>query len=199
MKELSYSKLLVSLKLILALALTSPIANASSEQQIMKFNFGNSHCGDCDWFVVLDGVMGGRSSGELKVRGNSLELSGKISLVNRGGFASIRTAYALTDLSVYKGIKIRYRATGQSFAFTLSNYRRFYLPRFKHTLHETGGNWRELVLAFDDFQKMRFSELLGGGPTVQELKKVIRLGLISNDKKASDYTLEIDYIEFVTP
>lgn len=181
----------------IALNANLSVVNAKTEQQTMKYDFGEEKCGDCEWFVVLDGVMGGRSTGELQVRDESLELTGKISLANRGGFASVRTAYASIDLSAFKGVKIRYRALGQSFAFTLSNYRRFYLPRFKHALPETEGNWQELVLPFTDFKKMRFSEVLGDGPTKQELEKIIRLGLISNDKKASEYSLEIDFIEFI--
>ncbi len=189
--------LLLFLVVGVALSVKIPAANAKTEQQSMKYDFGEEKCGDCEWFVVLDGVMGGRSTGELQVHDESLELTGKISLANRGGFASVRTAYASIDLSAFKGVKIRYRALGQSFAFTLSNYRRFYLPRFKHALPETGDNWKELVLSFADFKKMRFSEVLGDGPTKQELEKIIRLGLISNDKKASEYSLEIDFIAFI--
>lgn len=196
MINLFYERLFLLVTVSLALGITAPFSNATSENQIMKFNFGQKHCGECDWFVVLDGVMGGRSTGELEVRENSVDLTGEISLANRGGFASLRTAYELIDLSSFKGIKIRYRALGQSFAFTLNNYRRFYLPRFKHPLPETGGNWKEMILTFDDFRKMRFSEVLGGGPNEQELEKIIRVGLISNDKRASKYSLELDYIEF---
>jgi hypothetical protein len=79
---------------------------------------------------------------------------------------------------------------------SLNNYRRFNLPRFKHVLADTDGAWSELSLRFENFKKMRFSEELGGGPTATELATIIRLGLISIDKVAGPFTLEIDYIKF---
>lgn len=160
------------------------------------FDFGGAGGGNANWFVVVDGVMGGRSSAELLIKENSMLLSGDISLENRGGFASIRTPFDDYDLSEFTQVMLRYRSTGQSFVFTLSNYRRFYLPRFKHVLPNTNGDWSEIGLSFENFKKMRFSDELGGGPTSLELEKIIRLGLISNDKVAGPFTLEVDYIKF---
>ena len=148
------------------------------------FDFGSTSVNNAGWFVVVDGVMGGRSSAELLTTESSVVLSGVISLENRGGFASMRTVDDDYDLSAFNQVTIRYRSTGQSFAFTLNNYRRFNLPRFKHVLADTDGAWSELSLRFENFKKMRFSEELGGGPTATELTTIIRLGLISIDKVA---------------
>jgi NADH dehydrogenase [ubiquinone] 1 alpha subcomplex assembly factor 1 len=126
------------------------------------FDFGNAGNDNGGWIVVVDGVMGGRSSAALITTENSIVLSGDISLENRGGFASIRTEYGDYDLSQFKHLIIKYRSTGQSFAFTLSNYRRFNLPRFKHVLPNTDDAWSEVTLSFENFKKMRFSNQLGG-------------------------------------
>lgn len=163
----------------------------------MMFDFGSQACSDCQWFVVVDGVMGGRSMAKLDVMDNSIKVSCQISLKNRGGFASIRTPFANYDLSKFTKIKIRYRTTNQSFAMTLSNFRRFYLPRFKHVLADTKGQWSEITILINDFKKMRFSEDLNSRASADELSKIIRLGLISNDKKEGAFTLEIDHISFV--
>jgi NADH dehydrogenase [ubiquinone] 1 alpha subcomplex assembly factor 1 len=190
---------LKSAALALVSLLLSAYVWAGSHEPLKKlsmFEFGNTGCENCNWFVVVDGVMGGRSSAELVTRHNSMVLSGDISLENRGGFASIRTPYSDYDLSQFKHVMIRYRSTGQSFAFTLSNYRRFYLPRFKHILPNTNGVWSEVELSFENFKKMQFSDELGEGPTPSELERIIRLGLISNDKVAGLFSLEVDYIKF---
>ena len=51
------------------------------------------------WYVVDDGVMGGRSKGKLKIEnGDTGVFSGKISLENYGGFSSIR--YYIEKLNV---------------------------------------------------------------------------------------------------
>jgi NADH dehydrogenase [ubiquinone] 1 alpha subcomplex assembly factor 1 len=190
---------LKSVALALVSLLLSAYVWAGSHEPLNKlsmFDFGNTGCENCNWFVVVDGVMGGRSSAELVTRHNSMVLSGDISLENRGGFASIRTPYRDYDLSQFTHVVIRYRSTGQSFAFTLSNYRRFYLPRFKHILPNTNGVWSEVELTFENFKKTRFSDELGDGPTPSELERIIRLGLISNDKVAGLFSLEVDYIKF---
>ena len=51
------------------------------------------------WYVVDDGVMGGRSKGKLKIENDDTGVfSGKISLENYGGFSSIR--YYIGKLNV---------------------------------------------------------------------------------------------------
>ena len=53
------------------------------------------------WYVVDDGVMGGRSRGKLQIENNDTGLfSGTISLDNYGGFSSIR--YSAGNLKVKK-------------------------------------------------------------------------------------------------
>lgn len=191
---------LLSASLLLLLSMSVCARSSATSKQLamldVRFDFGETGCGTCGWFVVVDGVMGGRSSAELSSTSKSIVLSGNISLENRGGFASIRTPYEKYNLNGYTQVSIRYRSTGQAFAVTLNNNRRFYLPRFKHTLPNTDGQWSEVSLRFDDFKKMRFSEELGGGPSSSELKKIIRLGIISNDKVAGPFTLEVDYLKF---
>ena len=78
-----------------------------------------------------------------------------------------------------------------------NNYRRFWRPQFKVALPDTDNQWVEKTLNFSDFKKMRFDEVLGGGPSTNELSNVIRLGFISNEKKASPYVFEVASIEFL--
>jgi hypothetical protein len=85
------------------------------------FDFGSTRVNNAGWFAVVDGVMGGCSSAQLVTTESSVVLSGVISLENGGGFASMRTVDDNYDLSAFKQVTIRYRSTGQSFAFTLSD------------------------------------------------------------------------------
>ncbi len=158
-------------------------------------DFGTS-CDTCDWFVVVDGVMGGRSKGTVVETEDSVVFTGEISLENNGGFASYRSAYGEYDLSKFTEVEIRYKSTGQNFAFTLNNYQRFYKPSFKHELPVTNGMWREIKLPLRNFKKYRLGNQLSGNPSEEELASIIRLGLISNDEKASAFIIEIDYIRF---
>ncbi len=140
--------------------------------------------------------MGGLSEGAIAETSESIIFKGNISLENNGGFASYRSPYGNYDLSSYKEVTIRYKSTGQNFAFTVNNYRRFYRPNFKQELPVTNGTWKEVTFLLSSFKKYRLGNLLSGSPSQEELANVIRLGFISNDKKASAFMMEIDYIRF---
>ena len=169
---------------------------SAHSQAPLVYNFGTQGCGTCDWYVVVDQVMGGQSNAVLEQSESSATLSGSISLANNGGFASIRTPFSRFDLSGYTQVTLRYRSTGPSFAMSLNNYRRFYHPKFKHSLPTTGGQWSTVTLQLKDFYKVRLSEKLGDSPTDEELAKVIRLGLITDQKIAADFSLELDFMRF---
>lgn len=161
-----------------------------------SYNFGED-CAKCkEWFVVLDGVMGGLSTGTLEKKENSFVLTGEVSLENNGGFASLRTPYASFDLSDYSTVTLRYRSTGQDFGFTLNKYRRFWYPNYKTNLPMTNGEWMEVTCTLRDFEKYRLGRKMQGHPDSKDLEDIIRLGFISNTKAATAYTFEVDFIEF---
>lgn len=162
----------------------------------LSFDFGTT-CKKCnDWFVVLDGVMGGLSTGTLEKKENSFVLSGEVSLENNGGFASIRTPYASFDLSDYTTVSIRYRSTGQDFAFTLNKYRRFWYPNYKTNLPMTNGEWAQVTFTLREFEKYRLGRKMQGNPGSNDLADIIRLGFISNTKAATTYSFEVDFVKF---
>jgi hypothetical protein len=162
----------------------------------LTFDFGTT-CDSCDdWFVVLDGVMGGRSQGDVSMTESSIIFKGKVSLENNGGFASLRTSYGDFDLSSYKMVSVRYRSTGQDFGLTLNKYRQFWRPNYKVNLPITDGAWKTMSLQLEDFKTYRLGEEIPGNPSKEDLKEIIRLGLISNTKAATTFEIEVDSIVF---
>ena len=55
----------------------------------LEINFGTEK-EVANWYPILDGVMGGLSTGKMETRENSVVFTGAISLENNGGFASLR-------------------------------------------------------------------------------------------------------------
>lgn len=162
----------------------------------LTFDFGTS-CDNCDdWFVVLDGVMGGLSKGNVEQTDESIIFRGSISLENNGGFASLRTPYQDYDLSSYKTVTVRYRSTGQDFGLTLNKHRRFWRPQYKTNLPITNGEWETITCNLADFGTYRLGNKIEGNPGAEDLSKVIRLGLISNTKAPTDFEIEVDKIVF---
>ena len=179
------------MKYLLALLITTAMITTP-----LSFNFGTS-CDNCDdWFVVLDGVMGGLSTGEVEQSAESIIFRGSVSLENNGGFASLRTPYQPYDLSSYTTVTVRYKSTGQDFGLTLNKYKNFWRPQYKTNLPMTGGEWKTITCNLSDFGTYRLGEPMEGSPDKDDLASIIRLGLISNTKVATDFEIEIDKIVF---
>ena len=89
--------------------------------------------------------MGGVSEGGFRVtEDKTLEFSGKISLENQGGFASIRTRPADLGLGGYDMISLRVKGDGRTYYFnmrtsTLSSAASYRAP-FKNTEGHLAGD-----------------------------------------------------------
>ena len=162
----------------------------------MDYNFGK-HCVNCDtWYVVVDGVMGGKSQGSIEYTNTSIVFSGKVSLENNGGFTSIRTKEHNFDLSKYSTVAIRYKSTGQDFSFYLNRYRKHYEPKFRIDLPITNSHWKEVIIPLKNFKIVTLGKKIEGTITQDDFESIIKLGFISNTKAATDFSLELDYVKF---
>jgi NADH dehydrogenase [ubiquinone] 1 alpha subcomplex assembly factor 1 len=144
-----------------------------------------------DWFVVDDGVMGGRSQGnvELSEEGHGV-FQGTVSLENNGGFSSIRARMEERDTRNYASFKIRLKGDGKNYQFRVRshlNERHSYQYEFPTT-----GEWQEVTVPFNQmiptFRGMRLNMPNYPGEVLSECSF-----LISN-KKNERFRLEIDKI-----
>ena len=144
-----------------------------------------------DWYVVDDGVMGGRSQGQvgLSEEGHGI-FQGTVSLENNGGFSSIRTRMDGLETLGYSAFKIRLKGDGKNYQFRVRsqlNERHSYQYEFPTT-----GAWQEVTVPFDQmiptFRGMRLSLPNYPGEFLRECSF-----LISN-KKNESFKLEIDKI-----
>lgn len=162
---------------------------------IFKIDFGTK-ADTQNWLVVNDGVMGGLSKGNIEWKEESLLFKGTVSLENNGGFTSIRSPYSDMDLSKYETVTVHYRSEGQSMGLTLNVDQRFYIPNFKTILEITDGEWKTVTVPLLDFKQYQVGRLTGQMATKEDLAEVIRLGIITNDKKANAFMIEMDCISF---
>lgn len=161
-------------------------------------NFGRAAAGVQDWIMISDNVMGGITASNLTYTDSSMVLSGTISLENYGGFASVKTKFGRFDLSEYKGVRIRFKSANQQFAFTLENSRNWTQPNFKGEFGTAKANtWTETTIYFKDFKEYQIGEPTGGKLDPAQLNGIVRLGIITNEKKEGPFSLEVDYVEFV--
>ena len=73
---------------------------------------------DLQWYVKNDTVMGGHSEGGFSIVDEELLFSG-VTNTNGGGFSSIRTQRFIKDLSGYSGVKLRVKADGRKYTWSI--------------------------------------------------------------------------------
>ncbi|MGB5188787.1 CIA30 family protein [Robiginitalea sp.] len=144
-----------------------------------------------DWYVVNDGVMGGRSAGNLRIdaEGHGL-FSGKISLENNGGFSSIRYDCGPKDLSGYRFITLKVKGDGQRYQLRVKASLKEYYSYVSY--FETTGDWQVLKLPLNSmypvFRGRRMDMPDFSGNVLEEI------GILIGNKEATSFELRIDAI-----
>ncbi len=163
-----------------------------------KIEFGKTAPKTNNWAILSDNVMGGRSDARIVYGANSVILSGSVSLKNRGGFVSIKSNFDKFDLSTYKTVRIKFRATNQKYAFTLENSKRWYQPAYKHEFSVTKENkWETVSLSLDNFSEEVIGQPTGNKANKSILSSILRIGISTIEKKEGPFQLEIESIEFL--
>ncbi|MFO0358829.1 MAG: CIA30 family protein [Sphingobacteriaceae bacterium] len=174
------------------------ISTLQSFGQSSVIDFGNSAGKNQEWVLLSDNIMGGVTKSKIEYTNNSVKLSGNISLDNFGGFSSIKTKYKSFDLSKYKGIKIKFKSSYQTFVFTLEDDNNWtqpnYINEFSSKKEDT---WEETTIYFNDFKEIVIGQPTGNMMKSKSLKNIVRLGIMTHEKKEGSFSLEVDYIEFI--
>ncbi|MFC2080100.1 CIA30 family protein [Bacteroidota bacterium] len=171
--------------LITALLLTTIQMKA---QEIYDFSFKSE---PNDWYVVDDGVMGGRSQGTvgLSAEGHGI-FQGNISLENNGGFSSIRHRSNGIETKEHSMFRIRLKGDGKNYQFRVKtnlNEMQSYVYEF-----ETTGEWQEISIPFKEmYPSFRGRKLKMPNYPGENMSECTFL--IAN-KKNESFRLEIDRI-----
>ncbi len=140
------------------------------------------------WYVVDDGVMGGRSKGKLKVEnGDTGVFSGKISLENYGGFSSIR--YYTGELNVKQNKYVTVILSGDNKYYQLRirssrNDRHVYTKKFF-----AKDGWQEIRVPLDSMepyfrgQRLRMSNF--------DKRYISEIGFLIGNKVRENFELKI--------
>ena len=145
-----------------------------------------------NWYVVDDGVMGGRSKGSIRQdQEGHVVFAGQISLKNNGGFSSLR--YRLPEPISTQGVTqvvLKIKADGKDYQFRVTDQigkRYSYITTFT-----TNGSWQEIVIPlnslYPSFRGRSLNMPNFSGDVLQEITFLI------GNKKEEDFELLIDSI-----
>lgn len=168
--------------------------SASNRGENTIFEFDNSN-ERRDWQIVLDGVMGGLSTGAVSIENGSLFFTGKTSLKNNGGFSSIRASMDSNDIDAFDAIQLRVRGDGRTWIFgtrgSNSMGANSYWSRFETKKNE----WIKVTIPVSEMERHSFGNRLPGSINPDE---IIGVEFYMYDKKAGPFKLEVDSIKGVS-
>lgn len=143
------------------------------------------------WQVVVDGVMGGLSTGEIDRTDNGIVFHGDLSLENNGGFSQIRTPIEQGSLEGADGIEIEVRGDGRNYIFDarVANMR-VMAGSYQHTFDTEDGEWTTIRLPFTDFRFHYFGRLMENVDAI-EAHMIDSLGVTLADYNPGAFELEI--------
>ncbi|MEC9233591.1 MAG: CIA30 family protein, partial [Planctomycetota bacterium] len=147
-----------------------------------------------DWRIVLDGVMGGLSTGNLRMTGDSMLFTGETSLRNNGGFSSIRCGVPADTFSNSDSIKLRVRGAGRTWIMGTRKSNSLGGDSYWYRFETVDGEWMDVVIPIREMQRHFFGQRAPGSISPDEVKAI---EFYIYDKKAGPFSLEVDSIEGV--
>ena len=167
-----------STKILLAASLLTvcvPAASADPLQLDLDDGMG-------EWRVVVDGVMGGRSTGRV---------SGDLSLDNNGGFSQMRCDVSGDQFAGMRGIEITVRGDGRKYNFDVRCANaRVMAGGFQRAFATRDSEWTTIRMPFDDFQLYSFGRLVPGAKSIVPTL-IESIGVTLSDKTEGPFRLAV--------
>ncbi len=147
------------------------------------------------WRTVLDGVMGGLSTGKItQVDPGLLRFTGELSLENNGGFSQTQTTVPVGTFAGQRGVEVRLRGDGRRYQFDVRSANVRMMAGSYQVLFDTKPDtWMVLELPFDDFKLHSFGQPVRNAAELRP-ETVESVGITLADKNAGAFAIDLDYI-----
>jgi monofunctional biosynthetic peptidoglycan transglycosylase len=186
---------------IVALSLATGLLPAQDDTESLRLLTSFDGTGlPLQWYTVLDGVMGGRSTGSFHVADGRIDFTGTLN-TKGGGFSSIRTRPQRLDLGEFAGLRLRIRGDGRVYTMRVQQRRADgrgsvdYQTAFRTAADSDA--WQEVWLSFADFVPTWRGRRLDLPPV--EPSHIDALGVTLADETDGPFRLEIDAIHAYRP
>ncbi|MEC7726613.1 MAG: CIA30 family protein, partial [Planctomycetota bacterium] len=163
--------------------------SAAASAQSFRLDFQD---GVGAWNTVLDGVMGGLSTGRVsQPEQGLLRFAGELSLENNGGFSQMRRSVREGSMEGAEGLLLEVKGDGRTYNFDIrqSNVR-LMAGGFQRSFATVAGEWTEVRLPLSDFELYSFGRKLRSAPTLDP-NKIESIGVTLSDKKSGPFALEV--------
>ena len=150
-----------------------------------------------EWFIVNDGVMGGRSNGTATIADSTLRFTGSV-VTAGGGFTSVRLRLDGDELADTDRIDMRVRADGRTYGLTMEDAAEARGRSVSHRADISMGpvdddGWTVATVAYDELVASLFGQPVDAPPF--DPGSAREFGIIIADGTDGDFVLEIDWID----
>ena len=146
------------------------------------------------WRTVLDGVMGGRSTGRIMDGNGTLVFDGATSLENNGGFSSIRCDIPDGMFDGADAVRLVVKGDGRDYKFSVKSSRGRGAGGYWASFPTTKDEWTEVVIPIDSLDRQFMGQRLQGRVNPDDIRAV---EFYIYDKNAGPFRLEVDSISAV--
>jgi NADH dehydrogenase [ubiquinone] 1 alpha subcomplex assembly factor 1 len=164
--------------------------------ELILFNF-TQPASMAGWSSINDVVMGGLSEGGVRwLESGRMLFWGSVSLKNKGGFASIRSADINYDLTGLQGILLTALGDGKRYKFTARTDLSFDGISYQKGFTARPAEVTEYFLPFEDFLPTYHGRKLPDHPSLNQ-SIIKRFGFIIADSQEGPFSLEVAKISAV--
>jgi len=169
------------------LSLLSVSAATTAQSFLLDFQDGVGA-----WSTVLDGVMGGRSTGRVsQPEPGMLRFSGELSLENNGGFSQMRTAVREGAMDGAEGLALEVRGDGRTYNFDVRQSTvRTMAGSYQQSFATRDGEWTTVRLPLSEFTLYSFGRKVRRARSL-DAANIESIGVTLSDKKAGPFALEL--------
>jgi len=147
------------------------------------------------WRITNDGVMGGKSTGDIRFEQNRGIFSGYISTENNGGFSSVYRPVS-TPSNQTDTVFIDVEGDGQPYQLRLALNINGYRVNYKHEFETKKGVREQHVFNLNDFRATFRGRLILDAPKINA-QRIREIGFLINKKDAGEFKLAVYSLSFM--
>jgi len=149
------------------------------------------------WRPVNDVVMGGRSGSTFLPTGNGTAVfSGRVSLENGGGFASVRSDLQQPIPATAAGVRLSCRGDGKLYKLSLRTDRSHDGFSWQVRFTTVAEAWTQHSFRWEDFRPSWHGQPRPDAGSLTP-DRVVRIGLLIADRQEGPFSLELAWIDLL--
>lgn len=145
-----------------------------------------------NWVVLNDSVMGGESFSKLVIDQQSIQFSGQLSLINSGGFASVR-GQLIQSIGALQQLSIRVKGDNRVYQFRVRTSDSSDDIAYKVEFLAIQNKWQQFNFTEHDFVASFRGRAVSHAPSLK-FSDIKQLGFLIADKNIQPFRLIVEDI-----